>query len=66
MASFEAEHSGAHVISSAATPPTLGRGGKKGDIYRLGLTLLSLAQGRQVSDKCKMYMSMIQIYTKNI
>jgi len=29
-------------------PPSLGRGGKKGDIYRLGLIVLSLLKGRYV------------------
>lgn len=29
-------------------PPSVGRGGKKGDIYRLGLIVLSLLKGRYV------------------
>ncbi len=29
-------------------PPSLGRGGKKSDIYRLGLVLVSLVSGRRV------------------
>lgn len=29
-------------------PPSVGRGGKKGDIYRLGLIILSILKGRYV------------------
>lgn len=30
--------------------PTIGKGGKKGDIFRLGIILLSLAQGKLTTD----------------
>jgi hypothetical protein len=32
-------------------PPSIGRGGKKSDIFRLGLVLVSLVTGRRVEDQ---------------
>ncbi|KAL3874664.1 hypothetical protein ACJMK2_037645 [Sinanodonta woodiana] len=44
------EESKPGVKFSKRKPPTIGRGGKKADIYQLGLLLLSLAQGYETEE----------------
>ena len=41
---------GVHFASDVDTLPCVGKGGKKCDVYRLGVVLLSLAQGSVAED----------------
>ena len=40
---------GSHDFEIDKFPPSIGRGAKKGDIYRFGVLILSLLQGRPVT-----------------
>ena len=44
------EQLGETELNQGATLPCLGKGGKKGDIYRLGVIILSLALGKIVCE----------------